>query len=487
MGVFIARRFPKHALWNDDATALLKPDGGSLNTQALQALVGLGVQPVSILSATPVPLGLFGQLADGRYLCYDFYPGGGGRQRLALYDGDPTVDYSTDNVTPLTQCDSRAPAGLLNTSGAAIDYTAATIYHAWVAPNGDVFFVVVETGNFFHLYRAKAGTFTVGSDAGYTNKQAILSIGAEGGVHSAFIRVFCSRSLLFAKVGTATHIYMCEYNVSPGRTSGAGGAGHDQVIAWKSTDGGETWTEFLKFNTAGSHVTDHLHGATQDPYTGWIYFMFGDNGAENALIAYDGVSSPPAANSTFAQIHTTAGFRVISGSELHRYTDLCFGPQTVYSVPDADAESSDTGSIAYVSTVMPKTLDYVASVAPVARLDNVPPAINLQTSGRAALCLSFLAGAAVSAGNPYIDLWSADSEGGSWTLIGRFTNQKAGASGVLRSLFEDSQGRVWLGGTNYGSGFSFVASHDNNNYSSSMCLTLGQRAGAGTLFEWPGA
>ena len=39
MGVFIARRFPKHALWNDDATALLKPDGGSLNTQALQALL----------------------------------------------------------------------------------------------------------------------------------------------------------------------------------------------------------------------------------------------------------------------------------------------------------------------------------------------------------------------------------------------------------------------------------------------------------------
>ena len=39
MGVFIARRFPKHALWNDDATALLKPDGGSIDMQAVQALV----------------------------------------------------------------------------------------------------------------------------------------------------------------------------------------------------------------------------------------------------------------------------------------------------------------------------------------------------------------------------------------------------------------------------------------------------------------
>ena len=30
MGAFIARRFPKHARWNDDDTALLKPDGSEL-------------------------------------------------------------------------------------------------------------------------------------------------------------------------------------------------------------------------------------------------------------------------------------------------------------------------------------------------------------------------------------------------------------------------------------------------------------------------
>ncbi|MCB1503368.1 MAG: hypothetical protein KDJ47_00175 [Hyphomicrobiaceae bacterium] len=30
MGVFIARRFPKHARWNDDDTALLAPDGSAM-------------------------------------------------------------------------------------------------------------------------------------------------------------------------------------------------------------------------------------------------------------------------------------------------------------------------------------------------------------------------------------------------------------------------------------------------------------------------
>ena len=46
MGVFIARRFPKHALWNDDATALLKPDGSEL-----VALTAAQVQAVQAMAA----------------------------------------------------------------------------------------------------------------------------------------------------------------------------------------------------------------------------------------------------------------------------------------------------------------------------------------------------------------------------------------------------------------------------------------------------
>ena len=57
MGAFIARRFPKHARWNDDDTALLKPDGSELvvltsaQVQAVQGLVsgagnGGGYDPI---------------------------------------------------------------------------------------------------------------------------------------------------------------------------------------------------------------------------------------------------------------------------------------------------------------------------------------------------------------------------------------------------------------------------------------------------------
>lgn len=446
------------------------------------------VTPVRVVQATPVPIGIFGQLADGRYLCYDVWQGptfGVGRQRLALYSGDPAAGFDVANLAVLAQCDSRSGNALLKPDGSPIDYNNASIYQAWTAPNGDIFFAVVENANRYFLYRAKAGTFTVGSDASYVNKRACVAIGMEGGVHADNIRIFCRQSLCFAKVGAATHIFLAEYNVASGRTSGAGGAGKDQAVCWRSTDGGGTFTEFLKFNTSGSHLTDHFHAALQCPHSGLIYFLTGDNGSECALIAYDGVAAPPAANSSFATIHATPGFRVINGSELHRYTDLCFGPQTIFSIPDCDAESGDTSSTAYVSTLLPKTLDYVSSVAPVARVDNVPPAMCLQTKGKAALCLSFLSSVAASAGNAFLDLWSADSEGGAWTLIGRFANQRAASGGVCRSLFEDQLGRVWVSGTNYATGFSFEPVHNNNNQSSALCLVLAPRSGAVTRFDWP--
>lgn len=459
---------------------------------ATGALVGAGlqsnVQPVSVQSAMPVPIGIFGQLADGRYLCYDVWQGatfGVGRQRLALYNGDPAVGFDVAKLAVLAQCDSRSANGLLKPDGSPIDYTNSSIFQAWIAPNGDIWFLVIENANRHFLYRAKADTFAVGSDAGYSNKRACLAVGLEGGVHADNIRIFCRQSLLFARVGAATHIYLAEYNIASGRVNGSGGAGKDQAICWRSTDGGATFSEFLKFNTNGTHHTDHFHAALQCPYSGLIYLLTGDNGAENAVIVYDGTSTPPAANSTMAQIHATAGFRVLSGSELHRYTDLCFGPQTIYSLPDADTEGADASSTAYVSTVMPKMLEYVSTVAPVARVDNVPPAMCLQTTGRAALCLSFLATLAASAGNPFLDLWSADSEGGRWTLIARITNQRAGSGGVCRSFFEDRHGRLWISGTTYASGFSFEPSHNNNNQSSSLCLTLARRDGPASVFNWP--
>jgi hypothetical protein len=133
---------------------------------------------------------------------------------------------------------------------------------------------------------------------------------------------------------------------------------------------------------------------------------------------------------------------------------------------------------------MPKMMEYVSTVGPIARVDNIPPAMCLQTSTKAALCLSFLSSNAVSAGNPFLDMWSADFEGGTWTLIGRFYNQRAGNGGVCRSFFEDKQGNIWISGTTYASGFSFVRDHNNNNQSSALKLRMTTRQSE--PFVWTG-
>lgn len=456
------------------------------------ALVGAGLRssvlPAKVVGIQTTPLGAFGQFPDGKYLTYDVWQGptfGVGSARLAIYNGDLAAGVNTANLTQMSQTHTEAVNALLKPDGTPIDYAAAFINHAWIAPNGDVLFMVTETGNRQFLFRAKAGTYTVGSDAGYTNKRAVLSIGLEGGVQADSVRIFARQNLLFARVGSATHIYFAEYNVASGRVSGTGGAGKDQVICWKSTDAGTTWTEFLKFNTSGTHITDHFHAVLQCPYSGLIYFLLGDTGAECATIVYDGTSAAPALNSTFAQIHATPGWRVLSGSELHRYTDLCFGPQTVFGIPDADTETADTSSSAYVSTVMPKMLEYVSSVFPVERVDNVPPATNLMTSGRAALCLAFNSSLATAAGNNFVDLWNAESEGGEWTRIARLWNQRVGGAGACKSFFEDQSGRVWLGCPAYVGGFSFDPSHNNNRQSSMAILTLARRDGPVTPVDWP--
>ena len=63
MGVFIARRFPKHALWNDDATALLKPDGSELVVLAVQFAP---IATAEIASTSGVTVGESRQISDGQ-------------------------------------------------------------------------------------------------------------------------------------------------------------------------------------------------------------------------------------------------------------------------------------------------------------------------------------------------------------------------------------------------------------------------------------
>jgi hypothetical protein len=384
-------------------------------------------------------------MLDGNYLAYDDFPGSGiGTQRLVTLT-------AAGVATRLQSTSMNAAEALKNTAGTVIGSSSASIHQAWQTANGDIFWVAVSAGNVHHLFRAKAATYTVGSDAGYSNKQAVLDIGLHTGVHSADVRSLSTRSFLEATVNGVSHLFFAEYNVSSGRTSGVGGAGHDQTILYRSTNGGQTWTVLLEFNTAGSHVLDHFHAVIQDPGTKLIYVLSGDQTTENSIIMYDGVSAAPAANSTLAVIHATPGWKVLSGSELHRYTDLSFSYDGIYGFPDADQEASDTTSTAFVSTYLDKTINFVSSIAAADRYSEIAPYINVSHSELGHFCVSFRTQSGLNAGEPYLWVWHLD-ENKAWKLIAKLKNHRA-VTGTPRCAFFD--GYDLFVGASYKSGVVF--------------------------------
>lgn len=415
--------------------------------------------------------GIIGQFSDGSYLAFDEWPGAGeGSARLSRFTTDPATSTVS---TALTQTSALAANALANASGVVVGNAANSLTNAWITSTGDVYFVMVGLGNFYFLYRAKASTYTVGSDAGYSNKRACIDIGLYAGVQADQVRAFNQRAFLEARVNGAIHLYYCEYNTSPGRVPGSGGAGKDQVIAYRSTDSGLTWSVFLEFNTGGVHEVDHFHGAVQDPYTGWIYFMTGDSGSECALIAYNGTAAAPAANTPLATLATTAGWRVINGNELCRYTDLSFDQYGVLSMPDCDTETAEAATTAFVCTRIPRTLDFVASVAAAQRFPDIPPCQIVSSATYGNLMVSFRTESSNTTNEPYIYLWSANVEEGTWTLIAKLQTKRA-VTGVPRSLFIDTQGRLWISAT-YKGGLNFLSALVSTATTSSACVTLGPR------------
>jgi len=421
-----------------------------------------------------IPIAVAAQFPGGKYLVQtQFNPA------PAILTGDPLVPgYTTADITAMSMS---AGNGLMDTTGAVIGGANAGWFNWWLCSNGDIFGVCrgdANTKNY--LFRAKysgggivPGSFTVGSGAAATDKKAVLDIGkwnsagsagSGAGVQSTNIRHLANRSFLEAKVNGATHYFFCEYNVSGSRTAGSGGAGEDQVIVYRSTDLGVTWAVFLEFNTGGAHVIDHCHGAAQCPYSGWIYFMFGDVTNANNIIAYNGTASAVAPNTPLATIAATPGYRVIGGNERSRMTDMCFTPTLVYGLLDSDTEAFEASTIGFTSVVMPKLLDYVAAVAPLERLSYIPPILALQQPGWA--MYASLRGK-ISAGNPemFIHLWTSDAEAGAFKLVAKATLYVDSVA-IPKWLFVDDQGRVWLSGT-FGGGVQFTPTTASG---SSVCL-----------------
>jgi len=173
--------------------------------------------------------------------------------------------------------------------------------------------------------------------------------------------------------------------------------------------------------------------------------MTGDSGTENRVIAWDGVSSAPAANASIATINATAGWRCIGGNELHRFTDISFGPMGLYSLPDSDDEATEATTTAYAGMTLPRTLDYVATIAPaVGRLEKVPPLMNIRSAQGWAALVTFRA---ISAGYNYLQIWMQDDPNGlaPWRLANEIRTYLPNTARAA-SFFIGTDGYVYLGG-----------------------------------------
>ena len=399
---------------------------------------------------------VFGQFSDGRYLCTDKSTGSF-TQKLFTASGD--ITGTTTNVV-LSNTDT---ATLKNAAGTVIGGSSAGIWDAWVLSDDSFLFAVVGHGTYagkMFLYKANSSG-GVGSDAGFSNRQASLDIGTYSATQTAQIYTLHNRSLCEATVNESKVLIFCEYNVNASRTPGTNG---DQAIAYKSTDMGRTWTELLRFNTDGStRNISHFHGVKQNPYTGQIYFMTGDVSNERAIIVWDGISAAPAANSSMATIAATAGWGVIYGSELHRIADLLFTPTYAYALLDCDNETADTTSIGYSHMIYDPAMRYASRVAGIARVDAIPPILGVKHSSGVSVWASFRTN---TASENMIHFWCSGDDGQSWRLAAKATNYCNG-TGMPRNFFEDQAGNLILSGV-YGRGLQFTSAVESGT---SLVLT----------------
>lgn len=433
--------------WQEQQAQLTTESGG---------LVGRVKPFAGVNLRAAITKAVFGQFSDGRYLCTDKTTGSYG-QKLFTASGD--ITGTTTNVA-LANTDSTT---LKNAAGTVIGGSSAGVWDAWVLSDDSFVFAVVGHGIYagkMFLYKANSSG-GVGSDAGFSNRQASLDIGTYSAVQTAQIYTLHNRSLCEATVAGAKVLIFCEYNVNASRTPGING---DQAIAYKSTDMGRTWTELIRFNTDGStRQISHFHGVKQNPYTGTIYFMCGDVSNERATIAWDGVSAAPAANSSMATIAATAGWKVIYGSELHRVADLLFAPTYAYALLDCDTEGADLTSIGYSSMMYDPNLGYAARVANLTRTDNIPPILGVKHSSGISVWSSFR-----TTGSPenMIHLWCSGDDGSNWRLAAKATNYYSG-TGMPRNMFEDQAGNIIVSGV-YGRGIQFTSAVESGT---SLVLT----------------
>ena len=173
------------------------------------------------------------------------------------------------------------------------------------------------TNNRSFVYRSINGGLNWGSDSAATNLLPVLEEGIEnwdGSTDTSKKNSYSLQTLRRVTLRGKDALIIGSYNIAS--------ALNNPIICKISTDSGITWETLFLTNA----LSRHMHVIEQDPYTGWLWFGFGDEGTavKPGIIGWDGKSSWPSGNFTFDSLSGTSGFLVM------------YSPKSDTSQPDYD-------------------------------------------------------------------------------------------------------------------------------------------------------
>jgi hypothetical protein len=145
---------------------------------------------------------------------------------------------------------------------------------------------------------------------------------------------FLHQGICEANISGRSCLLAAEYNVNTTRTPGGE---NDGVKLWRSDDLGVTWYAVFTWNV-GAHQIRHFHGVAQDPVTGLIFLLCGDD-AESRIVSWDGVTPSPATPSV-ANLNATTGWKCLGGSMRERFVAVAFKGEYFYGMVDSFAAQS---------------------------------------------------------------------------------------------------------------------------------------------------
>lgn len=382
-----------------------------------------------------------------KYVGIDQNLGGFTGVRLMEYTFDPS---DTDLVVPISVKQLGIMTALIPASGGSPLGGAISIFDAWYTSSGAIFCLVYNgTTGFHHLAmtsKTRAANQFGANNTGVastsnTDQKAVFDIGSRLGVQYQNIRTLHHRGFceVTPRNGAAKFLLLAEYNINqpgstPPRTPGSVSptvqpSANDFVRCLRSDDTGYTWTTFIEFNmnsVTPQHYSNHFHGVVQNPASGIVYFMSGDNnpaaGAGNEqdqrfILAWDGVSAAPPLNSSPSDFSVLHGWGLQKGSELFRAADILFSTTQAYYLCDADSEAADTGSLAFAGIIADPLVAWTARVDCPDRVTNVPPVLACATPDGSAYFMTFR-NADASALNEH-RIYATNNSGKTWRLAAR--------------------------------------------------------------------